>query len=350
MRSPDNATQSENLRPICVITCFYRTWTSARVRSRDAQNWTTTWLPPEAWGGVAKVNCYQAVGSLLDKLHDNAYLGSFDYSLAFDHINPYIVTSLFKHTGMPPGISKMIYEIWGSQRKWMQLYDAISATPACVTTSVPQGDAWAVLAMAVLLTIPWLDLKQKFPETTFALYVDDRTWCSPTAAECAAVANSWHEWSVILGLKENNAKSQFYHKNPTGREKLVAAGVDANQITSQPKILGVVLWSPATVDNLHRQKSNVWTLPNNSSTKPGACQSVRVASASAVSKASYGWQCRLPSLAECRTFNTTLARACRISPQSEPHLRSLLLGHHTSLYFRSAFDPIMSTWKMINKS
>lgn len=126
--------------------------------------------------GVALVNCYQAVGSLLDKLHDNAYLGPFDYSLAFDHINPYVVTSLFRHIGMPPGISK--------QRRWLQLYDAISATPASVTTSVPQGDAWAMLAMAVLLTAPWLDLKWKFPETTFALYVDDRTWCSP---------NSWKE-------------------------------------------------------------------------------------------------------------------------------------------------------------
>ena len=210
----------EHLRPICVITCFYRIWASARARSRDTKNWATTWLPPEAWGGVANVTCYQAVGSLLDKLHDNAYLGSFDYSLVFDHMNPYIVTSLFKHTGMPPGISKLIYEIWGTQRRWLHLYDAVPTTPASVTTCVPQGDAWAMLAMAILLTIPWLDLKQKFPETTFALYVDDRTWCSPSAAECVSVANSWHEWSVVFGLKENTAKSQFYHKKPFGREKL----------------------------------------------------------------------------------------------------------------------------------
>ena len=112
-------------------------------------------------------------------------IGSFDYSLAFDHINPYVVTSLFRHIGMPPQISKMIFQIWGSQPRWLQLYDAISATPASVTTSVPQGDAWAMLAMAVVLTTPWLDLKRKFPETTFALYVDDRTWCSPSAVECS---------------------------------------------------------------------------------------------------------------------------------------------------------------------
>ncbi len=62
----------------------------------------------------------------------------------------------------------MIYEIWGTQRRWLHLYDAISTTPASVTTCVPQGDAWAMLAMAILLTIPWPDLKQRshFMSTT----------------------------------------------------------------------------------------------------------------------------------------------------------------------------------------
>ena len=118
------------------------------------------------------------------------------------------------------------------------------------------------------------------------------------------------------------------------------------------KFLGL-FWSPATGDLLHLQKNNVWTLPNRFFTKSGACLSVCPLLSELlvpVSKASYGWQCRLPSLAECRTFDTALARACRISPQSEPRLRSLLLGHQSSLYFRSAFDQIMSTWKTINKS
>lgn len=150
----------------------------------------------------------------------------------------------------------------------------------------------------------------------------DEKRCSPSAGECTTVANSWNEWSVTLGLKEDNAKSQFYHKKLTGRAKLFTTGIDENQIASQPKILGVVLvpshgrrLAPSEEQRLDLAKQvlhKVRCLPVNLST------TLRVACASAVSKASYGRQCRLPSLVECRNFSAALARACRISPQSEP--------------------------------
>lgn len=146
-----------------------------------------------------------------------------------------------------------------------------------------------------------------------------------------AVANSWKEWSVALGLKENNAKSQFYHKKHTGRTKLLTAGIDENQITSQPKILGVVL------------------VPSHGR-RLASSEKQRLDSAKQVL---HKVRCLPVNLSA--DFVTLVLHWHGLvefphRSQSEPHLRSLLLGHHSSLYFRSAADQIMSTRRTIRKT
>ena len=100
---------------------------------------------------------------------------------------------------MPPGVADMIYSIWGHQCRWLQLHGHVLPQPTQVTTSLPQGDAWAMMVMASLLTVPWTQMKQDFPDAKFALYVDDRTWCTPSAQQCFKIAEAWMHWSQTLG-------------------------------------------------------------------------------------------------------------------------------------------------------
>ena len=67
-RASDDACFAANMRPISVLSTFYRTWASARVKSPACQSWISTWIPPDAWGGLPGKNCSQALGALLDPL------------------------------------------------------------------------------------------------------------------------------------------------------------------------------------------------------------------------------------------------------------------------------------------
>ena len=64
-RESDQATPAANHRPIAVLSCFWRTWASARLKSDCVQSWTRTWVRQEAYGGRRGVGTYDAVASLL---------------------------------------------------------------------------------------------------------------------------------------------------------------------------------------------------------------------------------------------------------------------------------------------
>ena len=72
-----------------------------------------------------------------------------------------------------------------------------------VSTSLPHGDTWSVVAMVLTLTPAIKDIKQRFPNTVLRTFIDDRTFASPSASEVCAVRDAWAEWSHLLGLSEN---------------------------------------------------------------------------------------------------------------------------------------------------
>ena len=66
-------------------------------------------MPSESWGGRKGADVYRAASQILEPVNDGWYLGSFDYSLAFDHVRPVLVCQLMKHMGMPTGFADMIF-------------------------------------------------------------------------------------------------------------------------------------------------------------------------------------------------------------------------------------------------
>ena len=236
-RETDRATPAANHRPIAVLSCFWRTWASARLKSESVQRWTRTWVPDEAYGGRRGVGTYNAVASLLDGIHNSAYLGTFDYSLAFDCVRPRLVERLWTHFGMPNGALNMVMSVWCGQRRYLQLFDAVCPTPALVSTSIPQGDPWSMLAMVCMLVAPLVDIKGSRPGAVVSLYVDDRSWITDTAASCLRVAQQWRDWSARLGLTENGDKDQFFQISRAGRRKLVDEGADPRKVTDSPNFL-----------------------------------------------------------------------------------------------------------------
>ena len=220
----------------------------------------------------------------------------------------------------------------------------ITPEPVCVDSSVPQGDPWSMLAMSTALTAPLLDLQSRFARAGFALYVDDRSFVATSAFECLAIAQAWRTWSDALGLAENLGKDQYHHRTVAGRRQLVNAGCPEDKVLESPKILGCML-KPATgrrstsVES-ERLRTATWTLNKIRCLPVRLATKVLLCGMSAISKATYGWVCRLPTLRECRSLEWKLARACRVARHSDPNLRRILLGHNTSLLYRTAASQV----------
>ena len=275
-------------------------------------------MPEDFWGGRKGADVYRATSKILEPVDNGWFLGSFDYSLAFDHVRPALVCGLMKYLGMPVGLADMLLALWGQQERYLQLHGCTARQPELVSTSIPQGDPFSMLAMSLLLTVPYRDLKAQHEAAVWMRYVDDRTWVAPTARQCVLIGHQWRQWSLTLGLEENEAKDQYHHRNPSGRIKLLATGLEGQKNTPWPKILGVTLAPSSHRKTLGaeriRLRAAAWVLKRVRCLPVNLATQARVAGVSGVSKAAFGWMCRLPTLSETRPFDWKVAMSCRVAP------------------------------------
>ena len=169
---------------------------------------------------------------------DTGCIASLDLSLAFDSLDPEVPLALFDLAGMPCGVTAMLRSIWGQQERYLEYDGRSTATSEHVSSSVPQGDAWSVLAMVIALTPAMADLSARFPDSILRTYMDDRLVVSHSAEEMRQVTEGWGVWAADLGLTENHAKAEFFHASAAGRRALKQEGYEPSLA---PKILGMQL-------------------------------------------------------------------------------------------------------------
>ena len=80
-----------------------------------------------------------ALVPLMEDAEDGRFIGTYDYSLAFDYTNPRIAIAIFKWLGMPEGTAEVIASVWTRQVRILQYAGEANPMPHTVTTSLPQG-------------------------------------------------------------------------------------------------------------------------------------------------------------------------------------------------------------------
>ena len=236
---PSLSHDCKNFRPITIMSIWYRIWGCSRLRSAVVQQWIRSWWPPEAVGGKRFGEIYDALIAFDDRIHKGEYLCSLDYSLAFDHTHPKMVTGLFREMGMHNKMVALIEDVWSHQRRFMYFEGVTMTKPELVQSSLPQGDAWSMIGMIATLIGPTKQITQQFPDITIFTFVDDRTFTSKRPDVLIDIHKLWSDWSDKLGLVENAEKTQLFHRTPAGRRSnLVKSGVKSSQVTDHPKILG----------------------------------------------------------------------------------------------------------------
>ncbi|CAE7715407.1 unnamed protein product, partial [Symbiodinium sp. CCMP2456] len=353
LRQADGAHDVGGLRPLSIFSCWYRLWASARLRTSDANAWCQRWWPDQAIGGKKKKEIYNALAPLFDRATRGHYIVSLDFSLAFDFCDPEIAVFIMKQLGLPHGLSTMLLQQWTHQQRLISFQGCCLDAPERVQRSLPQGDPFSLLAMVATLTPCIWEIVRRFPDTELRTFVDDRTWASPSAPEALQVLEVWKSWSDLLQLRENDDKSQFYHKSISGRRSLVDHGAPVTKVTDKPVILGTVF--RGACQRRHCDKENtriddVLSLIARATFLPVSWQTTRmVVAAGPLANAEFGWCLKPPTLEVCRKVQRAIKKALHEPRYASPDLHDALRGHRLHFGFRALTATFTAARRVLDK-
>ena len=346
VRESDHAIHVSSLRPVSILSTWYRLHATARWRSPSVQTWIDSWWPSTAFGGRKGKSIHDALDVILSSADNGQFVGAFDYSLAFDMAEPSLAIYVLKRVGMPSHWAHLLLSLWSQQRRYLQFAGETLPDLQTVRHSLPQGDPWSLIGMSALLLAPTL-ASQNIPGVSCVTFVDDRTILAHDPQSCVQAAQAWQTWSAILGLRENMDKEQYFHKDAAQRIQLSRLGVAEAKISASPKILGSFLCGTQERSLHEAEKKRVasaTTAVLRCSFLPHPPQKkFFFASAVGVSKAAFGWKHKLPPQDILKPFHNALKRCTWPHPSGSPHLAQLLRGHHVDFDFRIMCDTL-SFW------
>ena len=213
----DSVHEAEKLRPITVLSAWYRLLGSARLKSPDGQRWLESWWPAEACGGKRGSGIKDALADLEEAaLTQEGFMVSLDFSLAFDRLDPALAHELLVQVGLPLGLCRLL-AVWQHQTRFLQYDGECHLHGVSVSTSLPQGDAWSLVCMVLCLVGPAKDILSHFPQCTLRSFIDDRTFVANDAHEALRIEQAWAAWSQKIGMLENATKTTYFHASALGR-------------------------------------------------------------------------------------------------------------------------------------
>ena len=287
-----------------MLSSWYRLFGSARLRSPDAQRWLAAWWPDTACGGKRGSGIMDALGCLAEAAlgDEEGYLLSLDYSLAFDRLDPQLVRLLLLQAGIPAGTCSVMSAVWENQLRFLQYDNQCLPYGIRVSTSMPQGDAWSLVAMVLCLAGPSRQIQEQFPTCVQRIFVDDRTCVARTAREAMLIQEAGADWSTKLGMLENQDKIRHFHARAQGRSNLALAGAPQERICQDPCVLGVHLRGRQSRRNTPKEEARLASsckLIRRCAMLPVSWQwRKRVVSTKGLAKAVWGWVLRLPPKAD----------------------------------------------------
>ena len=172
-----------------------------------------------------------------------------DYSQCYDMLCPELAVHILECAGYDASVAKVLSYVWSNQRRWLEWDREIAETPLSAD-ALPQGDPYGPL---VLNTTMWAgytkvtatlekvreriaieDVRKRIEKkgrgrrkaqpirkaAKHEIYMDDRSWTAPDAANAVAPVKVWSEFSETAMLKENPNKIQLAGKAAKDMDEL----------------------------------------------------------------------------------------------------------------------------------
>ena len=103
----NNVVSVLDTRPITVLSCWWRIWSSTWTRS-VVRAWMRAHIPQE-FAVAHAVSCGEVIVELLDQLSTRGYLMTLDFTKAFDCLDPLVTREVLLHLGWGPSVCRCFH-------------------------------------------------------------------------------------------------------------------------------------------------------------------------------------------------------------------------------------------------
>lgn len=234
------------LRPIAVLSIWYRTLMSAMLRRDSMRRWLPSAVPESCHGGIKGRSVTSAVASILPHLEAGSPALALDYKKCFDMLDPKLVLAILKLHKWPPGLLTLLQHMWQGQLRWLELGHLSAKQPFQVSSSMPQGDP--VSPMGLILVLADAAAALDHAGVKQSVFLDDRVLVAPDVRQILRGKNLWLHWSRRLGLVENEDKIIALAQKGFHRHAFIRSGIQSNNVRSQMRILGVDYVTPTCAE------------------------------------------------------------------------------------------------------
>ena len=321
-----------DVRPIAVMSCFWRLWGSAWMQTPSIKHWVSNNTPPEIAFGkgssapFSATECFEAYAA-------DGFASSLDFTKCYDCVRPQGTVRLMRAGGFPEGLCRLCQAVWCNQKRWLEWGGHVAQQPIHSGDATAQGCPFGPLSLLL-----WIGSGLRAtahmpgPERLSGLirvYMDDRTCAAKSAEHLVHRVRSWQSWSQSVGLLESAAKTRLASLTEQGRRDLRARWPQPEQVVSSLEVLGASSQPPAA-DALPKQEARlqaakvvVTVLGNLRLCFERFHSSSRTYG---VSKACYGWLAHLPTAKVCWNQWTVLRAGQRSLKRANRHIRAILFG------------------------
>ena len=320
------------MRPLTVLSSWWRLWMSAWVCGPDLQTWVRRYVPPQ-FAVAHRVGTLKVAFDLMEHLSVHGCMATLDFSKAFDLLDPFLTCSLLCHLGWPIGLARLLDSVWSRVERWVSFQTAVHPVPL-TGPAMPQGNPMGPLVMTLWAWAGWLWVEARSrpdPVGLSRIYVDDRSFVSSRVWCLHDRIVQWAAWSHDVGLQENDSKTAAVAAKRLRKQ--------LNQVLprfahSFIEILGCCSYSGRRAlvgKERGRLDAALSCLRLVSCVRLPFERFMRVCRTFVISKASYGWIGRFPPLGESVRIWSAIGAASHRLAKSSPWLRAAVLGANLHL-------------------
>ena len=341
-RQWDGATPVSKLRPVAIMSVFWRIYIGARLQSHQAQAWYQEQLATQQHGSRRK----RDVTSLAEAHASNQFIASLDLSQAFDRIRPARAVACLIHYGFPLKLAKAVEKLWQNQQRFLGWSSECRPQAATVSSSIPQGDSLSPWVLNILLAAPTKIIAGLFPSATQVVYVDDRSFACPTVNMLRDLWAQWRNHSVQLGLKENRSKTQVYARTAKARRQLETDPDFAEFAKDQLTALGVC-FCPGNTKPSDKQKARFAEVTALRARCAPVVAYLRqfMATTAATAKAVFGWIVRGPPRYLTTPLEAHFRKVGFAHVAGSVHLIKLIFGHGLDVSFMAGQSAVTAVFR-----
>ena len=221
-----NAEKVSQYRPITIMPCAYRTYSS--IRAREVLKHLAKALPPTLLGNVPGKQAVELWWTLQHRIEQAMYAGEpltgavSDLCKAFNHL-PRTVTF---QAALSLGVHPDIVRAWAASTVHLQRHFVVRDSPSSQVTSTTgfvEGCGMSVVGMVLINALVHAYMQHQHPQTVFTTYVDNYELQSATVEQTSVALNSLQKFCTLLDVQLDVNKTYKWSCDPMGRATLRAS-------------------------------------------------------------------------------------------------------------------------------